>query len=179
MRAPGLAAMLLTVSNAGWCYEDGAPPGHTGGFGEPDCSLCHSDNEKNILEGELHVDGLPKEFSPGEQYDLSIVLRHAELASGGFQLAIRTSDGQPAGNLKPISDRTRIVTKAGQPYLQHSRDGRQTDGEGSIRWMFQWQAPEDGEPVILNVAANAANDDISALGDYIFTLEKKIESTGR
>lgn len=176
MRSPGLAAALLAVSGAGWCYEDGAPPGHTGGFGEPDCSLCHSDNEKNAPEGELNVDGLPRPFSPGELYELSIVLRHPELRSGGFQMTIRTADGQPAGKLEPVSGRTRVVSEAGRQYLQHSNDGRQTDRDGSIGWTFQWLAPEDGEPVVLNVAANAANDDLSALGDYIFTLEMKLET---
>lgn len=158
-------------------YEDGAPPGHTGGFGEPDCSACHSDNEKDAPAGALAIEGWPSEYVPGESYPLAIVLQHPELASGGFQLALRTADGGPAGELVAASDRTQVVTEADQPYLQHTREGTQTETDGRIRWELEWRAPETAEPVVLNVAANAANDDFSSLGDFIYTLEKSLRPT--
>jgi hypothetical protein len=169
-----LAAALALASAIGLGYEDGAPPAHTGGFGEPDCSACHSDSEKNAPGGSLQVEGLPTAYAAGEQYRLSILLQHPDLASGGFQLALRTAGGEPAGELLSPSDRTQVVTEAGQPYLQHTREGLRTDSDGSIRWELQWRTPESAEPVVLNIAANAANDDISALGDFIYTLERKL-----
>ena len=168
-----LAALLGLAAAQGHAYEDGAPPGHTGGFGEPDCSACHSGFETNAPAGELSVDGLPAEYAPGETYRLSILLQHPELASGGLQAAMRTPDGEPAGELVPASSRTAVVNEAGQSYLQHTREGTRTASDGRIRWEFDWQAPQRGEPVQLNVAANAANDDFSPLGDYIYTLEQE------
>jgi hypothetical protein len=174
---PLLVPLLLTGSPHGFCYEDGAPPGHTGGFDEPDCSLCHSDGDKNSPEGTLQVDGLPDEYSPGERYEVAVVLKHPELRSGGFQLAVRSANGESAGKLTAASDRLRPVAVAGNTYLQHSTEGRRPTAEGVIQWVFHWTAPTDAAarekaPVYLHVAANAANDDFSALGDYIFTLER-------
>lgn len=172
--ARALLAALLGLAAAEACgYEDGAPPGHTGGFGEPDCSACHSGFDSNVPAGKLAIEGLPAEYAPGETYRVAIVLQHPELASGGMQLAVRSEDGEPAGEVVPASERTQVVNEAGQAYLQHTRDGTRSGGDGCIRWEFDWRAPQAAESIVLNVAANAANDDFSSLGDFIYTLEKK------
>lgn len=176
-RAPCAWLAALLAVGAAHGYEDGAPPGHTGGFGEPDCTACHSDNETNAPAGSLVIEGWPAAYVPGESYALAIVLRHPELAAGGFQLALRTAAGAPAGEPVAASERVQVVTEAAQPYLQHSRAGTQTESEGRIRWEFEWRAPETGEPIVLHVAANATNNDFSALGDFIYTLEKKLTAT--
>jgi hypothetical protein len=100
------------------------------------------------------------------------VLEHAELRTGGFQLTVRSSDGEPAGKLVPLSDRTRVIEEADQVYLQHTKAGLQPQRDGAARWVFRWIAAGVAGPVYLHVAANAANDDISPLGDYIFTLQR-------
>lgn len=167
--------LLLGISRGGFCYEEGAPPGHTGGFGGPDCSLCHSDSRTNLPGGSLNVEGLPDRVSAGTGYDLAVVLSHPELRTGGFQLAFRSADGSPAGEVLSTSARTTVVTNAGQDYLQHSKEGIRPDRNGIIRWAFRWIAAGVTGPVQLHVAANAANDDVSALGDYIFTLERVLQ----
>lgn len=169
-----LAVLLLlaAISRTGYCYEDGAPAAHTGGFGEPDCSLCHSDSRKNPTGGTLKVAGLPQQVVPGDEYQVSVVLQHEELRSGGFQLALRQSDGSPAGKIVSLSPRTQVVSGAGLDYLQHAKEGLEAEEEGIIRWAFRWIAAGVTGPVHLHVAANASNDDASALGDYIFTLER-------
>ena len=174
---PALLAALLNLAGAPChAYENGAPPGHTGGFGEPDCSACHSGFAPNAPTGELSIQGLPAGYAPGATYRLAILLQHPELASGGLQLAMRTRDGEPAGELVPASARTAVVNAAGQAYLQHTREGTRTGTDGSIRWEFDWRAPQTAEPVVLNLAANAANDDFSPLGDFVYTLEQKVEA---
>jgi len=52
------------------------------------------------------------------------------------------------------------------------------ENESRARWQIVWTAPDDtsGE-VIFNLAANAANGDVSAFGDLIFTREA--ESQGK
>jgi hypothetical protein len=162
---------LLAAAGNGFCYEDGAPPGHTGGFGEPDCTLCHSDSDPNAGDGILEVEGLPDRILAESAYELAVVLKHAGLRSGGFQLAVRSTDGKPAGRLVSLSARTRVIEHAGTAYLQHTKEGVKPESHGTIRWVFRWIAAAADESVHLHVAANAANDDISALGDYIFTLE--------
>lgn len=163
---------MAALGVTGHCYEDGAPAAHTGGFGEPDCSLCHSDSRKNVAGGELNIDGLPPYVTMGAEYELSVVLRHPKLSSGGFQLALRHADGTPAGQVVPLSEATQVVTSAGQEYLQHAKNGLKAEGDGVIRWIFRWIAAGVTAPVHVHVAANAANDDASALGDYIFTYQR-------
>lgn len=158
-----------------WAYDNGAPPGHTGGFGEPDCTACHSDNDRNDAAGGLTVTGLPERYVPGESYRLSIVLEHPELEAGGFQLALRTAEGAAAGRVSPVDARTLAVTDGGREYLQHTSEGRRDTDEGRISWQLAWQAPATAVPVILNLAANAANDDLSALGDFIYTLQLELQ----
>jgi hypothetical protein len=164
--------LLLGASRIGCAYEEGAPPGHTGGFGEPDCSVCHADSDSNSADGALRVEGLPDEVLADSAYELAVVLKQADLRTAGFQLALRGSDGKPLGQLVSLSDRTRVVEEAGQVYLQHTTEGLQPQSDGMARWAFRWIAAGIAGPVYLHVAANAANDDISALGDYIFTLER-------
>ena len=170
--------LLATASMTGHCYEDGAPAAHTGGFGEPDCSLCHSDSRKNIAGGKLDVVGLPLGVVAGAEYEMSVVLEHAGLRSGGFQLALRQPDGAPAGKLVSLSKRTQVVAATEQEYLQHTKEGLEAEDDGVIRWAFRWIAAGVTTPVYLHLAANAANDDASALGDYIFTLERELPVEG-
>jgi len=164
--------LLLGAGRIGYGYEDGAPPGHTGGFGEPDCSVCHADSEPNPADGTLQVQGLPDRVLADSAYELAVVLKYTELRTGGFQLAVRSSDGKPSGQLVSLSDRTRVIEEAGQVYLQHTKEGLHPQIDGAARWVFRWIAAGVAGPVYLHVSANAANDDISALGDYIFTLER-------
>jgi hypothetical protein len=164
--------LLLAAGRTGYAYEDGAPPGHTGGFGEADCSACHADSDPNPADGMLQIEGLPDRVLADSAYELAVVLKHAELRTGGFQLALRSSDGKPSGRLVSLSNRTRVIEEAGQVYLQHTREGLQPQSDGTARWVFRWIAAGVAGPVYLHVAANAANDDVSPLGDYIFTLER-------
>lgn len=167
--------VLVLAAACAAAYQDGAPPGHTGAPGEADCTACHSDNERNDAAGALAIDGLPERYEPGVLYRLAVRLEHPELEAGGLQLAIRTADGKPAGWLVPSDARTRVLEVDGQAWLQHTPDGRAPERDGRIAWRFEWRAPERALPVVLYLAANAANDDFSELGDFIYTLEQRLE----
>lgn len=165
----------MLAGAAAWGYEDGAPPGHTGGFGEPDCTACHSDNEPNAPGGTLEVGGLPARYVPGERYRVAVTLAHPDLEAGGFQLAFRTAAGAPAGRVSALDPRTGTVSAGAQRYVQQTPAGREAARDGRIAWEIEWRAPASGVPVVLHLAANAANDDLSELGDFIYTLERTLE----
>lgn len=169
-----LAAVLLLAAAGAWSFEDGAPAGHTGGFGEPDCTACHSDYPANPGEGRLEVRGWPERAVAGRSYRLTLVLEHPALASGGFQLSVRSADGAPAGILTAIGGDTRVESNGENAYLQHTHPQSEPGPPGRAEWAFEWTAGDDGA-VILNAAANAANDDLSALGDVVLTLERRLE----
>lgn len=154
-----LALALLPVP-AG-AYKDGPPPAHTGGLGEPDCAACHFGPEPESRGVSLSLQGMPERYDPGSTYRITLVLEAAGMKSGGMLLSVRTHEGRQAGTLAPGDD-LETVQSGGIHYLRHVRPAR---GPEAV-WRLAWTAPEEcAGPVLMHAAANAANDDDSALGD--------------
>lgn len=163
------------ITSAAIAYESGPPPGFTGGFGDPDCTACHFDNAANQPGGSVSLEDPMRTYVPGKRYALTVALSKQDIASGGFQLAIRDGDGNTAGALIASDNNKVVVSKSGIAYLQHSERGVPTTDD-MIHWSAEWQAPEDGRDVTINIAANASNDDSSAFGDHIYTSTQTVKS---
>lgn len=155
-------------------HKDGPPPAHTGGFGEPTCRACHFDGELNEPGGDLAVAGVPSRYQAGRTYELVVSLRRAGMRRAGFQLAARFAEGAAAGAqagaLEPTDQRARVVRNSanGILYAQHTAAGVSVSGETG-RWTLRWTAPAQVRgAIVFHVAANAANDDDSPLGDSIY-----------
>jgi hypothetical protein len=97
------------------------------------------------------------------------------MAIAGFQLTARYEDGSQAGTLRPrAGDETRIgvsvMTDTRVEYAQQQDAGTTPDTPGSAHWTVLWTAPSPGgDAVLLHVAANAADADESASGDFVYT----------
>lgn len=139
-----------------------------GGSGANTCHMCHSDNPLNAPGGSLVVKGLPETYQPGTSYPVTLTVSRPDLRVGGFQLVARFADGRPAGEWKVADDRARVV----MGFVQHTEHGAAAPSPGANTWTMEWTAPSSGE-VLFNAAANASNDDASALGDYIYTAEAR------
>ena len=178
LAAAGVLALAAAATAAdfgryhGRRFPDGAPPGTTGGFGEPTCMLCHLGAEPNDPAGSLAIEGLPERYAPGQAYRLVVRLRRADLAAAGFQLSARTAAGAQAGALAAVDSSTEIQTHpaTGLQYAGHSRAGSRP---GAAEWAVTWTAPRSAGPVTFNAAANAGNADASPLGDYVYWIERK------
>jgi hypothetical protein len=157
-------------------YKDGPPPAHTGGFGEPTCRECHSDAGLNEAGGELSIADAPASYEAGRTYELEVVLRRAGMLRAGFQLAARFAEGDatgtPAGLLQPGDRRSRVIwdTVSHVSYIEHNQIGTALRGDAG-RWPVSWTAPTGNARGVVefDVAGNAANDDDSPLGDFIYT----------
>ena len=161
-------------------FKAGPPPAHTGGFGEPTCRACHSDAGLNEAGGELVITGAPAGYEPGRTYQLDIVLRHSGMLIAGFQLAARYADGaaagRPAGALAPTDARSVVIwdTLSRVNYIEHTAIGTDLRGDAG-RWTVRWTAPRDAQgAVAFHAAGNAANDDDSPLGDFIYTTALRV-----
>jgi hypothetical protein len=177
-------AVTITLSIA-WCavaaaFENGPPPAHTGALGQPDCTTCHFDNDANVQGGTVKLNGVPATYLAGQQYAISVMLEHSELSTGGFQLAIQDIAGKPAGRLDAVEDdvKTISVDGTGNSYVQHSKPRRKRDADIDIQWTVVWTAPGGNRELIIGVAAVAANDDASALDDYVYTATARMNSPG-
>jgi hypothetical protein len=181
-----LAAMLgaaALATTAGAAYLDGPPPAHTGGFGEPTCHRCHVDRPMNDPAGTLALAGWPDRYEPGRRYDLRLVLTRPGLARGGFELAVRYAGpgpraGRQAGTLRTRDARAAVVTASGVAYARHTEEGTDPTAPDTVAWALEWEAPDGGGGLlVVHAAANAANDDASEFGDFIYTLEAHARPT--
>jgi hypothetical protein len=153
-------------------YADGAPAGFTGGFKQQACDACHFEAALNTPPGQLTLTGVPERYVAGQQYPLTVTLSRPGMAIGGFQLAARLVEGgAQAGTLAPgPGDEKRIKIEPGTiQYANQRQAGTALVEPGTAKWTVVWTAPATPGEVQFNVAANAADNDDAARGDYIFT----------
>ena len=169
-----LAALVLSTvaprDAAG--YADGAPPGFSGGFKEQSCHACHFSAEPNTRPGGVTLTGVPDRYEAGQKYPLVVSLSRPGLVIGGFQLAARFDDGTQAGALEKGSTeegRVAVEMQGNVYYANQRRKGADPTTPETVTWTVVWTAPTAAMPVTFNVAANAADNDESARGDYIYT----------
>ena len=164
-----LSATMRLVASHG--YPDGAPPGFSGGFKEESCHACHFHAEPNLSPGRLVIDGVPARFKAGEKYTLTVTLTRPGMKRAGFQLAARFKDsGAQAGTLAvaaALKPRSSVELQGGIQYANQKKDGSSVDADVA-RWTIEWTAPAGGA-VVFHVAANAADGNDSADGDFIYT----------
>lgn len=154
-------------------YADGAPLGHTGGFGEPSCHECHFDAPLNEPEGELRI-SFQRESA--QSVRVRVVLARPGLEAGGFQLAARFVEGsragEQAGTLRAADDRVEVRAdeRTGVEYAGHGSEGTAPTAADTVSWTVRWTPPTSGADggVRFHVAANAANADLSEFGDHIY-----------
>jgi len=168
-----LASLALKASSSG------SVAARTGGFGEMTCQQCHWDNKLNEPPGLIRLTGIPKIYTPRQRYLITLTLARPGLARAGFQVAARedltkTNVSREAGSLRAIDGLTELIRDDATQvtYLQHTKVGTEPRTSGEAAWTFAWTAPDSG-PVVFHVAANAANGDDSALGDFIYTAEAR------
>lgn len=172
------AGLALATAFEGPATRDAPPPGHTGGFGEPTCQDCHFQAGINQGNGTLSLLGLPAAFDPGTTYHLTILLAQSGLAAGGFQMSARFQDGMQAGDfaVAPGEASRSAVTAAGAvQYIHHLYRGTVVRDADTLRWPVQWTAPACARPVVFHLAASAADDDDSPLGDFVYATSRVVQ----
>jgi hypothetical protein len=171
-----MSGAMVAVPIASLAFKEGPYPNVTGGFGEQSCHVCHLDNPVNAPGGQLDVDGVPPSYTSGEPYRITVTIAREGLRRGGFEIAARFASGKlkgrQAGTWKPLDERVQLIAGAADKtltFVQHNLAGSRAAAPGQNRWTIEWDAPAAASaPVQFNVAANAANNDDSALGDYIY-----------
>lgn len=175
-----LLALVVGAVADGDAMREAPPAAHTGGFDEATCQDCHFEAEPNTGPGRVTLTGLPAQYAPGAAYRLTVTLVQKDLKVGGFQLSARDPNGAQAGTLAPAdTQRTRVTVAGDVAYIHHVLAGTAPVGPDTARWSFVWTAPRSGVEVRFHIAANAANDDGSPLGDLVYLLEQRAAATGK
>ena len=173
MSATITAALVATGLRlmAAHAYADGAPPGFSGGLKEETCHACHFHQPLNAPPGRVTLEGIPAQFVAGQRYALTIALTRPQMKRAGFQLSARfKADGAQAGTLASIErDRTKVESEGKVHYAGQTKAGSTVADAEAVRWTIEWTAPASGGPVVFTVAANAADGNESADGDFVYT----------
>lgn len=157
-------------------YPEHIAGAYTGGFGEQSCHSCHFDYDLNQPEGELSVSGIDETFEAGQEYTIALNVKREDMNRAGFQMTARFEDGSQAGQFE-LNEELTITPNINNniTYLQHAV-GKVEAENGEKNWRITWTAPDQADqPIIFNIAANAANGDASEFGDWIYVQEIKAE----
>ena len=167
------AALFVCAEGRVSGYAESAPLGFSSGFSEQSCHACHFHADPNSGPGRVTIAGVPEHFVAGERYPLTVTLTRPEMKLAGFQLTARFKDGGgQAGTLAPAPGeeaRIGIDVLGDVQYANQRRQGAAIDAPDSTRWSLVWTAPSSVGPVVFHVAANAADADETAEGDYVHT----------
>jgi len=184
-RIPGGTVLLLTaLAAAGAIPSPTLPqadvpiPGHTGGFGEDDCTVCHLEAGPNLPGGSLVLLGLPEGYEPGSSYELEVVLEADGTAQAGFQLTARHPDGSQAGAFAPVDGGVQILSPDSlvADYVAQTVEGSEVADPSGATWRVHWTAPPGSGSILFHLAANSANGDQSPLGDLVYTAARRIQA---
>lgn len=172
-------ALLFGSASSGRAGRDRPPPGFTGGFSEPTCQTCHVQDDVNAGTGSVHIEGVPPAYERDTAYTLTITLAQNGLAAGGFEMSARFEDGAQAGRFaaRGTDPRIDVTTLAGIQYAHHVFAGTAPLAPDTAQWQIVWTAPASDGVVVFHIAANAADDDYSPIGDMIYTAS--VHTAGR
>ncbi len=169
------------------CYA-GEPPNNT------NCSAsgCHQDFAANSGPAllNLYLGDSAGIYKPGETYNVTISIKRAGMAMGGFQLiALQDNDVTTTPGIISLTNptRTQLINAANphsggcapqnKTWIEHTSAGIEQVSGDSISWQFNWQAPATPVgPIIFYLAATDCNKDFDNTGDYVYTLTKTINA---
>ncbi len=147
------------------------PVGRSGAPGDGLCSDCHS--VPGSFTGEVDLIGLPGDVIPGIIYNVTaeVTVTSGNPFKGGFQIvALRNSNNSQAGSWTNASSNSSIKTSGGREYFGHE-PAQNFNGNPSIDWEADWEAPNFSDDITFYMAANLANGNGSNTGDNIVVNE--------
>jgi hypothetical protein len=180
-----LVAVLITIlswATLTFAFSAGPPPANTGAPGEGTCNDCHSSFSINSQGGSVKLAGLPQNYTPGMQYNLTVTVAQTNMMRWGFEITALTDDGSAAGTFVITdTDKTQLITDNStgkvRNYVEHTLDGSQRGVKDSANFNFAWMAPASNiGNITFYLAGNAANGDGTMFGDAIYTTNIKISA---
>ncbi len=158
-------------------YSAGPDAARTGAPGELTCSMsgCHLGSAVNGGGGTLIITGVPANYSPNQDVDITVTINQTGRVRFGFEATVIDDTGKAAGTLS-LTNTSRTQSFQGvaggnlRRYISHTFNGTTATSSGQNVWTFHWKAPAQSVGRITFYAAgNAANNDGSETGDLIYT----------
>src|SRR5687768_16018042 len=84
-RSLKIAAVVLAGVTSAYAFIDGPPASRTGAPGESNCTECHI-GTLNSSTGSIRIEGVPGQYTPGQEITLTVRVLHSSRLRWGFQL---------------------------------------------------------------------------------------------
>lgn len=168
-------------------FLGGPPLLMTGAPGEGTCVGCHyTYGDTNVGAGHVRITGLPAVYTPGQTYNLTVTVSDPQARSWGFEVTATDAYGRSFTNAQAttatvgtltvsnnttMTKRTAAVNGQTRVYVSHLNiEGIYQGRANSASWAFTWTAPSaNAGDVTFYASGNAANNQVSPEGDYIYT----------
>jgi len=174
--APLALLLMLFAVNFAMAFSSGPPDGRTGAPGEGNCTGCHTSFELDSGDGSFSLTTGQTNYTPDEDYTLVIELADPLASRWGFELTFIDSEGLAAGNLSELDANTQVTSSSGRQYGKHTFIGTNAGQTSSNTWMMNWSAPAEGAGTVsLYAMGNAANNNGSNSGDYIYSFRVELD----
>jgi hypothetical protein len=134
---------------------------------------CHNSFALNSGDGSFVLSG-PDTYTPGgDPITISVALADQGQLRWGFEATVLDGSNLPVGNIV-VTNMTHTqlsVAVNARQYVKHQSAGTFAGTpDQSPGWSFDWEPPvEDAGPVTFYAAGNAANNNLSNQGDFIYT----------
>src|SRR5215204_4024555 len=126
----------------------GPTPSHTGAPGEANCTACHTDFTVNSGTGSVTIMGVPANYTPNQQVQVTVRTAQIGATIYGFQMTAIDSQGRRAGTFTvPAQMPARVQLDEGfvgnnfRQYIEHTVDGVIPAQFDFNQWTFAWTAP--------------------------------------
>jgi hypothetical protein len=158
----------------------GPSASHTDAPGEDNCTACHSDFVVNSGSGSISITGVPANYRPNQQFQITVRTSEVGATVYGFQLTAIDTEGKTIGTFTLPSQTPErmqllngIVGGKVRQYVEHTVDGIIPAQFDFNTWTFTWTAPPTRVgKVSFYASGNAANSDGNTSGDRIYTTAK-------
>jgi hypothetical protein len=177
---------IFLVALAAYAYHSGPDKGYTGAPGDIQeglaCAACHDTyHTPNVGPGRIQIINNPAVYQPGQSYTITVTVQDPSRRRWGFEMTAIDKDGMRAGTFAPLGPDTQIATTGSdvlnRQYIEHTAAGTFPGTTGGHSWQVRWTAPDkDIGTVRFYAAGNAANNDGTNQGDYIYTTSVISES---
>jgi hypothetical protein len=156
--------------------KDDGRAGNNGSPGENTCNTtgCHTGNPVNSTNGSVTIESpdlINWQYVPGETYTISVTVAQANRNLFGIGFEALTSTNNNAGILTPgvgTQLKNAVVQGVSRVNVVHVLNGGASPNAHTFT--FSWQAPAtDIGNVTFYTAGNAANNNGTASGDFIYT----------
>jgi hypothetical protein len=175
------AIFALCISMGTMLVKEDGRAGNTGSPGENTCNTsgCHTGNPVNSTNGSVTIaspDLINWQYVPGETYTISVTVAQNNRSLFGIGFEALTSTNNNAGILTPgvgTQLKNAVVQGVSRVNVVHIENGGASPNTHTFT--FTWQAPAtDIGNVTFYAAGNAANNNGSASGDFIYTTNQVV-----